>query len=147
MINDLKPAYIYEFRVSAVNGIGEGMPGHAQSNLTVPEDIPSMPPQNVQAYSTNSKTIFLQWQAPPVSSWNGHLKGYKIAYSLSYPNSSWKYLIVDDYTQTSANLTDLIVWETYLIKLSAFNSKGFLQPIFMYIYIYVFRHDKVVTYI
>lgn len=124
VISDLKPAYTYEFRVSAVNGIGEGMPSRSSNNITIPEEIPSMPPQNIQAYSTNPRTIFIQWQAPLAASWNGRLRGFQIAYSLSYPNSSWKYLTVDDYTQTSANLTDLIVWETYMIKICAFNAKG-----------------------
>lgn len=124
MINELKPAFTYEFRVSAVNGIGEGMPSRPSNNVTIPEEIPSMPPQNIQAYSTNSKTIFIQWQPPPVTSWNGRLRGYQIAYSLSYPNSTWKYTTIDDYVQTTANLTDLIVWETYLIKICALNSKG-----------------------
>lgn len=100
------------------------MPSRSSNNITIPEEIPSMPPQNIQAYSTNPKTIFIQWQAPMVTSWNGRLRGYQIAYSLSYPNSTWKFLNIDDYTQTSANLTDLIVWETYLIKLCAYNSKG-----------------------
>lgn len=124
IISDLKPAHTYEFRVSAVNGIGEGMPSRSSNNITIPEEIPSMPPQNIQAYPIDSKTIFIQWQAPMVTSWNGRLKGYQIAYSLSYKNSTTKYLTVDDYTQTSANLTDLIVWETYHIQICAFNAKG-----------------------
>ncbi len=125
IIDELKPAFTYEFRVSAVNGIGEGMPSRPSNNVTVPEEIPSQPSQNIQATATGPKILSIQWQMPPVISWNGRLKGYRIAYSLSYPNSTWKYLQVDDYTQTSANLTDLIVWETYLIKICAFNAKGY----------------------
>lgn len=125
VISDLKPAFSYEFRVSAVNGIGEGMPSRSSNNITIPEEVPSQPPQNIHAYSINSKTISVQWQPPVFTSWNGRLKGYQIAYSLSYPNSSWKYLTVEDQAQTSANLTDLIVWELYLLKVSAFNSIGY----------------------
>lgn len=125
IVSDLKPAFTYEFRVSAVNGIGEGMPSRGSNNVTIPEEIPSQAPQNIQAVASGPKTLTIQWQQPPVISWNGRLKGYRIAYSLSYPNSTWKYLQVDDYAQTSANLTDLIVWETYLIKMCAFNKKGY----------------------
>jgi protein sidekick len=123
-IDELKPAFTYEFRVSAVNGIGEGMPSRPSNNVTVPEEIPSQPPQSIQASAVGPQNLTIQWQLPPVISWNGRLKGYRVAYSLSYPNSTWKYVQVDDYMQTSVNLTDLIVWETYLIKVCAFNSKG-----------------------
>ena len=125
IISDLKPAFAYEFRVSAVNGIGEGMPSRSSNNVTVPEEVPSQPPINIQGYSINSKTINLQWQPPVFTSWNGRLKGYKIAYSLSYPNSTWKYVTANDKQKLNVNLTDLIVWETYLIKVCAFNSVGY----------------------
>jgi len=124
IINDLRPAIAYEFRVSAVNGIGEGMPSRPSNNITIPEEEPSQAPQNLQAEFIASKLIGLKWQLPVLQSWNGRLKGYRIAYSLSYPNSTWKYVTVNDPTQTSTNLTDLIVWEIYLIKICAFNSKG-----------------------
>ena len=125
IIYDLKPAYTYEFRVSAVNGIGEGMASRASNKVIIPEEAPSQPPQNIQAFAIDSRTISLQWQLPVVSSWNGRLKGYQIAYSLSYPNSTWKHVQVDDPNTNTINLTGLIVWETYLIKLSAYNSKGY----------------------
>jgi len=124
IINDLRPAISYEFRVSAVNGIGEGMPSKPSKNITIPEEEPSQAPQNLQAEFIGSKFISLKWQLPVLQSWNGRLKGYKIAYSLSYPNSTWKYVSVNDPAQTSTNLTDLIVWEIYLVKICAFNSKG-----------------------
>lgn len=124
-INELKPALSYEFKVSAINGIGEGMPSRASNNVTIPEEVPSQAPQNLQASSINSKSITLNWQLPIMQSWNGRLKGYRIAYSLSYPNSTWKYSLINDPTFTTGNLTDLIVWEIYLIKICAYNSKGF----------------------
>ena len=121
---DLKPALSYEFRVSAVNGIGEGMPSRPSNNVTIPEEAPSQSPQNLQASAIDSRWIYLQWAPPIVDAWNGRLKGYQIAYSLSFPNSTWKTIKVEDPTQTSANLTDLIVWEAYLVKICAYNSKG-----------------------
>lgn len=132
VINDLRPAISYEFRVSAVNGIGEGMSSRSSNNITIPEEEPSKAPQSLKAELIGSKSLGLKWQLPVLQSWNGRLKGYQIAYSLSYPNLTWKYLTVNDPTQTSTNLTDLIVWEIYLIKISAFNSKGagkFSEPI------------------
>jgi hypothetical protein len=125
VIGDLKPAFTYEFRVSAVNGIGEGMPSKSSNNITIPEEVPSEAPLNVQANALSPNTINVQWQPPVFTSWNGRLKGYQVAYSLSYPNSTWKYLKIDDNSQLNANLTDLIVWEIYSIKVCAFNSKGF----------------------
>lgn len=124
LINGLKPALSYEFKISAVNGIGEGMPSRPSNNITIPEEVPSQAPQSLQTNLIGSKAISLSWQLPIMQSWNGRLKGYRLAYSLSYPNSSWKFLQVNDPTVTSANLTDLIVWEMYLVKICAFNSKG-----------------------
>jgi len=124
-VGDLKPALSYEFKISAVNGIGEGMPSRPSNNVTIPEEVPSQAPQSLQTSHIASKSISLTWQLPVMQSWNGRLRGYRLAYSLSYPNSTWKYALVDDPTMTSANLTDLIVWETYLVKICAFNSKGF----------------------
>jgi hypothetical protein len=124
LIPDLKPALSYEFKISAVNGIGEGMPSRASNNVTIPEEVPSEAPQSLHASVIGSKSLTLKWRLPSMQSWNGRLRGYRIAYSLSYPNSSWKYLLVDDPTQTSGNLTELIVWEIYLIKICAYNSKG-----------------------
>ena len=124
LLTDLKPAFTYEFRVSAVNGIGEGMPSRSSNNVTIPEEAPSQSPQNFQASSIGSRWIHLQWAPPILASWNGRLKGYQIAYSLSFLNSTWKTIRIEDPTQTSANLTDLIVWEVYSIKICAFNSRG-----------------------
>ena len=100
------------------------MPSRPSNNVTIPEEVPSQAPQNLQANLVGSKQISLKWQLPVMQSWNGRLRGYRLAYSLSYPNSSWKYLVVDEPSQTTANLTDLIVWEIYLVKICAFNSKG-----------------------
>lgn len=125
LIGDLRPAVCYEFRISAVNGIGEGMPSMSSNNITIPEEVPGAAPRNIQAFPVSSKMILVQWVAPVASAWNGRLKGYQIAYSLSYPNSTWKFLQVDDASATTANISDLIVWEIYLIKLCAYNTKGF----------------------
>jgi hypothetical protein len=125
ILTDLKPAFVYQFRVSALNGIGEGMPSRSSNNISIPEEVPSQPPQSISAYSLTSRSINVKWQPPIFTSWNGRLRGYQIAYSLTYPNSSWKFFTIEDQTQTSANLTDLIVWEMYLIKMCAYNKIGF----------------------
>ena len=122
-LGELKPALSYEFKVSAVNGIGEGMPSRASNNATIPEEVPSQAPQSLQAGAISSKWITLNWQLPRMHAWNGRLKGYRVAYSLAYPNSTWKHSLLTDPTTTAANLTELIVWELYLVKICAYNSK------------------------
>lgn len=124
LVSDLMPAMVYQFRMSAVNSIGEGDVSLASNNLTIPEEAPSASPRNIQAQAISSNVIQLQWLPPLNSAWNGKLQGYVIAYSLSYPNSVWKYVKINDYTINIANISDLIVWETYLIKICAFNSRG-----------------------
>ena len=124
LVNDLMPAMVYQFRLSAVNSIGEGDVSLFSNNLTIPEEVPSAAPRNLQAQLILSNSIQLAWMPPLNNAWNGKLFGYVIAYSLSYPNSTWKYVKVSDYTQTLANITDLIEWEIYLIKICAFNLRG-----------------------
>ena len=124
LVSDLMPAMIYQFRISTVNSIGEGDFSVNSNNLTIPEEVPSGAPRNIQALSITPSTIQIQWSPPLNNAWNGKLLGYTIAYSLSYPNSTWKTLRISDSNSYLANITDLIVWEIYLIKICAFNSRG-----------------------
>jgi protein sidekick len=57
IIRDLKPAFSYQFRVSAVNGIGEGMPSRSSNEISLPEEVPASPPQNIQSIALDSTII------------------------------------------------------------------------------------------
>lgn len=46
--------------------------------MSLPEEPPSAPPQNVIASGRTNQSIMIQWQPPPESHQNGILKGYII---------------------------------------------------------------------
>lgn len=58
--------------------------------VSLPEEPPSAPPQNVIASGRTNQSIMIQWQPPPESHQNGILRGYVIRWdmSTSYPRSS-----------------------------------------------------------
>lgn len=48
------------------------------SRVSLPEEPPTAPPQNVIASGRTNQSIMIQWQPPPESHQNGLLKGYII---------------------------------------------------------------------
>ena len=48
------------------------------SRVSLPEEPPTAPPQNVIASGRTNQSIMIQWQPPPESHQNGILKGYII---------------------------------------------------------------------
>ena len=124
LVSDLRPAMTYEFRVVAHNAIGPGMASRSSNNVTIGEEAPSEPPAHVRLEALDARTIRVSWQAPPAATWNGRLRGYRLAYALSYPNATtWRHVSVSS-DRLEHNLTDLIVWETYVVRVCAFNSLG-----------------------
>lgn len=65
LINNLRPDMSYQFRISAINGIGEGMPSRDSNKITIPEEVPSGWPQNIQAYALSSNVVHTKWSQPP----------------------------------------------------------------------------------
>lgn len=120
----------YQFRVSAVNGVGEGAAGTPTEPVSVPPEPPGGPPQGVVGASPSPTSVMLQWQPPLEGERNGRLLGYAVEYRLAgYPSSPWAGVNV---TATRATLEDLIVWQTYALRVAAFNEKGlgvFSEPI------------------
>lgn len=47
-------------------------------SVSLPEEPPSAPPQNVIASGRTNQSIMIQWQPPPESHQNGILRGYTV---------------------------------------------------------------------
>ncbi|EEC04933.1 sdk-P1, putative [Ixodes scapularis] len=79
---------------------------------------------------TRSARLEVIVAAPLEGERNGRLLGYAVEYRLAgYPSSPWAGVNV---TATRATLEDLIVWQTYALRVAAFNEKGlgvFSEPI------------------
>ncbi|XP_076305612.1 sidekick cell adhesion molecule isoform X1 [Tachypleus tridentatus] len=124
-LTNLKPASRYQFRVSAVNGVGEGSPSPATSPVDLPPEPPSSPPVSVLGGARSANSIMLQWQPPPEEDRNGKLLGYIIRYKLAgYLATSWEYHNISNVAQTTFLLEDLIVWQRYEIQVASYNNMG-----------------------
>ncbi|XP_064477865.1 protein sidekick-like isoform X1 [Ornithodoros turicata] len=130
LVPQLNPSVSYQFRLSAVNGVGEGAASEPTHPISVPPEPPGGPPQGVVGAARSSISIMLQWQPPLEGERNGQLLGYTVRYKLAgYAPVPWATLNV---TATTTLLSDLIVWQTYAIQVAAFNEKGlgvFSEPI------------------
>lgn len=126
LLTNLAPAMTYQFRVLAVNSVGEGPPS-APSNppITLPAQPPSAPPIGVVGAARSSTSIIIQWQPPPLDTHNGVLYGYIVRYKLAgYKDTVWYHKNVTNSVQYSCLLEDLIVWRNYEIQVAAYNEMG-----------------------
>lgn len=126
LVQNLRPAMTYQFRVSAVNSVGEGQPSSPSTPpVTLPAQPPSEPPIGVVGAARSSTAIKIQWQPPPEDAHNGRLLGYIIRYKLArYTETPWNTRNVTNPAQLSFHLDDLIVWQNYEIQVAAYNEMG-----------------------
>ncbi|XP_074647497.1 protein sidekick-2-like [Tubulanus polymorphus] len=121
----LLPARTYQFHVSAVNSVGEGQPSPPSTRITLPQQPPSGPPIGVVGSPRSQTSIFVTWQAPDASHWNGRLLGYKVRYKIAnYPDSSFVIQEIRGTDRQTIELRGLSVFRIYQIEVAAFNAKG-----------------------
>ncbi|RXG58556.1 Protein sidekick [Armadillidium vulgare] len=125
VISDLRPSTGYQFKVAAVNDVGEGPPSEPSEILVLPQEAPSGPPQGLVGSSRSNSEIMIQWEQPLEEDINGILKGYMVRYRLSgYKGSQWYHSNVTKDTQRNYLITGLITWKDYEIQVAAYNIKG-----------------------
>lgn len=126
LLTNLAPAMTYQFRVLAVNTVGEGPPSSpSHPPITLPAQPPAAAPIGLVGASRTSTTIIVQWQPPPNEAHNGLLFGYLVRYKLAgYTDTQWYYKNVTNAAQFSVILEDLIVWRNYEIQVGAYNEIG-----------------------
>ncbi|MGH0186918.1 UNVERIFIED_CONTAM: hypothetical protein FKN15_023041 [Acipenser sinensis] len=143
-VSGLIPARSYQFRICAVNDVGKGQFSKETDRLSLPEEPPSAPPQNVIASGRTNQSIMIQWQPPAESHQNGIIRGYVIRIlpnpvcspiSPSLPPSLLRYCLsglpvgyqYKNITNPDVNnllLEDLIIWTNYEIEVAAYNEAG-----------------------
>ena len=136
LLTNLKPAMTYQFRVLAVNDVGEGPPSiPSNPPVVIPAQPPAASPMGVVGAPRSSTSIIIQWQPPPQESHNGYLLGYLVRYKLAgYADTQWYTINVTNAAQYSCLLEDLIVWRNYEIQIAAYNDMGvgsYSQSIFI----------------
>ncbi|XP_023672749.2 protein sidekick-2 isoform X2 [Paramormyrops kingsleyae] len=123
-VSGLIPARSYQFRLCAVNDVGKGQFSKETDRVTLPEEPPSAPPQNVIASGRTNQSIMIQWQPPPESHQNGILRGYIIRYCLAGLPVGYQFKNITNPDVTNLLLEDLIIWTNYEIEVAAYNGAG-----------------------
>ncbi|NXW34850.1 SDK2 protein, partial [Phaetusa simplex] len=124
VVRGLVPARSYQFRLCAVNDVGRGQFSKDTERVSLPEEPPSAPPQNVIASGRTNQSIMIQWQPPPESHQNGVLKGYIIRYCLAGLPVGYQFKNITNADVNNLLLEDLIIWTNYEIEVAAYNSAG-----------------------
>ncbi|XP_051926661.1 protein sidekick-2 isoform X2 [Hippocampus zosterae] len=123
-VSGLIPARSYQFRLCAVNDVGKGQFSKETERVSLPEEPPSAPPQNVIASGRTNQSIMIQWQPPPESHQNGILRGYTIRYRLTGLPVDYQIKNISSPDVTTLLLEDLIIWTNYEIEVAAYNVAG-----------------------
>lgn len=146
LLTNLKAAATYQFRVSAVNSVGEGSPSDPSNNVILPQEgkinvkkflfasfeffvffssAPSGPPLGFVGSARSSSEIIVQWQPPLEEHRNGQILGYIIRYRLyGYNESPWTTRNITNEAQKNYLIQDLITWKDYIVQIAAYNNKG-----------------------
>ncbi|XP_022907752.1 protein sidekick isoform X2 [Onthophagus taurus] len=125
LLTNLKAAAAYQFRVSAVNSVGEGSPSEPSGQVMLPQEAPSGPPVGFVGSARSSSEIITQWQPPLEEHRNGQILGYIIRYKLyGYNESPWTIRNITNEAQRNYLITDLITWKDYIVQIAAYNNKG-----------------------
>ncbi|XP_043206047.1 protein sidekick-like, partial [Amphibalanus amphitrite] len=124
-LTGLTASAAYQFRVSAVNAVGEGGSSRPSNIVLLPQEAPSGPPQGLVGSARSSSEIMTQWQAPRDEHRNGQLLGYILRYRLhGYTNAPWSSRNISNEAQRNYLIGDLITWKDYDIQVAAYNNKG-----------------------
>ncbi|XP_052122730.1 protein sidekick [Frankliniella occidentalis] len=125
LLENLKAAARYQFRVSAVNSVGEGSPSEPSNVIELPQEAPSGPPLGLVGSARSSSEIITQWQPPLEEHRNGQILGYMIRYRLyGYNGSPWNYRNITNEAQRNCLVQELITWKDYVFQIAAYNNKG-----------------------
>ncbi|CAL7947530.1 unnamed protein product [Xylocopa violacea] len=125
ILNNLKAAASYQFRVTAENSVGEGPPSDPSNVVDLPQEPPSGPPVGFVGSARSSSEIITQWQLPLEEYRNGHILGYVLRYRLyGYNDNPWTIQNITNEAQRNYLITDLITWKDYIVQIAAYNDKG-----------------------
>ncbi|XP_030377973.1 protein sidekick [Scaptodrosophila lebanonensis] len=131
LLENLKAATVYQFRVSAVNGVGEGTPSDPSNVVELPQEefplhrAPSGPPVGFVGSARSMSEIITQWQPPLEEHRNGQILGYILRYRLfGYNNVPWSYQNITNEAQRNFLIQELITWKDYIVQIAAYNNMG-----------------------
>ncbi|KAG7483685.1 hypothetical protein MATL_G00041000 [Megalops atlanticus] len=122
-LDNLKKFTEYGVVVQAGNSAGIG-PSSQEVIAKTLEDVPSRPPENVQATATSPESISLSWQTPPKEALNGGLQGFRVIYWANLPDGELGEIRNVTTSQPSLELDGLEKYTNYSIQVLAFTRAG-----------------------
>ncbi|XP_029105293.1 Down syndrome cell adhesion molecule homolog [Scleropages formosus] len=123
LLDGLKKFTQYGVVVQAGNSAGTG-PSSQEVVATTLEDVPSRPPENVQATATSPESISLSWQTPPKDALNGVLQGFRVIYWANLPDGELGEIRNVTTQQPSLELDGLEKYTNYSVQVLAFTRAG-----------------------
>ncbi|XP_035770965.1 Down syndrome cell adhesion molecule a [Neolamprologus brichardi] len=123
VLDNLKKFTQYGVVVQASNSAGTG-PSSTEVAATTLEDVPSRPPENVQAVATSPEVISLSWLTPPKEALNGNLLGFRVIYWANLPDGELGEIRNVTTSKPSLELDGLEKYTNYSIQVLAFTRAG-----------------------
>ncbi|SPP76231.1 blast:Down syndrome cell adhesion molecule-like protein Dscam2 [Drosophila guanche] len=127
LIENLKPATKYAFRVIAEGNAGRSAPSQELIVRTEPQR-PAGPPLNLSARPLSSTELLISWVAPLPELRHGDIQGYNVGYKLaSSGNTAYNFTSVSgdgDGSSGELLLSGLAKFARYNVVVQAFNQVG-----------------------
>ncbi|XP_077360260.1 Down syndrome cell adhesion molecule a isoform X3 [Festucalex cinctus] len=123
VLDNLKKFTQYGLVVQASNSAGTG-PSSTEVAATTLEDVPSRPPEHVQATATFPEVISLSWLTPPKDALNGNLVGFRVIYWANLPDGELGEIRNVTTSKPSLELDGLEKYTNYSIQVLAFTRAG-----------------------
>ncbi|XP_040216831.1 receptor-type tyrosine-protein phosphatase F isoform X5 [Rana temporaria] len=123
-VEGLKPDTLYSFQLAASSAMGLGVYTSVIQARTA-QSTPSAPPQDVECTSLSSTAIRVSWVAPPVSSRNGVLTRYSLAYQAVTGEDTSRHIVDSIPPDVSSwEIKDLEKWTEYRVWVRAHTDVG-----------------------
>ncbi|KAM7133274.1 cell adhesion molecule DSCAM isoform 3-T3 [Molossus nigricans] len=113
----------YGLVVQACNRAGTG-PSSQEIITTTLEDVPSYPPENVQAIATSPESVSISWSTLSKEALNGILQGFRVIYWANLMDGELGEIKNVSTTQPSLELDGLEKYTNYSIQVLAFTRAG-----------------------
>ncbi|XP_048853649.1 LOW QUALITY PROTEIN: Down syndrome cell adhesion molecule homolog [Brienomyrus brachyistius] len=123
LLDGLRKFTRYGVVVQAGNSAGMG-PSSQEVVVTTLEDVPSRPPETVQATATSAESISLSWQTPGKDALNGVLQGFRVIYWANLPDGELGEIWNVTTMQPSLELDGLEKYTNYSVQVLAFTRAG-----------------------